>query len=91
GMSKSQGYVDWKELLSDIAEELSLDINKEDDLISLAQFHVNEKKGATKLTRKIIEEFSEQAEPSEVHNIIARLPIKTFWTTNYDTLIEDSL
>lgn len=43
-MSKNQGYVDWKELLSDIAEELSLDINKEDDLISLAQFHVNEKK-----------------------------------------------
>lgn len=91
GMSKSQGYVDWKELLSDIAEELGLDINKETDLISLAQFHVNEKGSHSKLTKKIIEEFSEQAEPSETHNILSRLPIKTFWTTNYDTLIEESL
>ncbi|MCU6306608.1 SIR2 family protein [Enterobacter quasiroggenkampii] len=91
GMSKSQGYVDWKELLSDIAEELGLDINKETDLISLAQFHVNEKGSHSKLTKKIIEEFSDQAEPSETHNILSRLPIKTFWTTNYDTLIEESL
>ncbi|UAY92878.1 SIR2 family protein [Pectobacterium polaris] len=91
GMSKSQGYVDWKELLSDIAEELGLDINKETDLISLAQYHVNEKGSHSKLTKKIIEEFSEQAEPSETHSILARLPIKTYWTTNYDTLIEDSL
>ncbi|EOI2259040.1 SIR2 family protein [Enterobacter cloacae] len=91
GMSKAQGYVDWKELLSDIAEELGLDINKETDLISLAQFHVNEKGSHSKLTKKIIEEFSEQAEPSDTHNILSRLPIKTYWTTNYDTLIEDSL
>nr|WP_252384180.1 SIR2 family protein [Escherichia coli] len=38
-----------------------------------------------------LEEFSEQAEPSEAHKILARLPIRTYWTTNYDTLIEDSL
>ncbi|WP_449544619.1 SIR2 family protein [Lelliottia amnigena] len=91
GMSKAQGYVDWKELLSDIAEELGLDINKETDLISLAQYHVNEKGSHSKLTKKIIEEFSEQAEPSDTHSILARLPIKTYWTTNYDILIEDAL
>ncbi|NAW45096.1 hypothetical protein FGF76_24225, partial [Salmonella sp. gx-f4] len=39
GMSKSQGFVDWPELLSDIADELGLSIDKEKDLISLAQFH----------------------------------------------------
>lgn len=91
GMSKSQGYVDWPELLSDIADELGLSIDKENDLISLAQFHVNTKQNANKLTRKIIEEFSEQAETSEAHNILSRLPIRTYWTTNYDSLIEDSL
>lgn len=91
GLSKAVGYVDWPELLRDIADELGLTIEKEHDLISLAQFHVNQLKGSSKLTRKILEEFSEQAEPSEVHDILARLPIRTYWTTNYDTLIEDAL
>ncbi|WP_375577468.1 SIR2 family protein [Paracidovorax oryzae] len=91
GMSKAAGYVDWPGLLSDIAEELGLRIADEHDLISLAQFHVNVLKGHAKLGRKIVEEFSEQAEPSIIHEILARLPIRTYWTTNYDTLIEDAL
>lgn len=91
GLSKSSGYVNWKELLTDIAEELELKIDLESDLISLAQYHVNKTKGAAKLTRKIVEEFSHQAEPSENHRILARLPIRTYWTTNYDNLIEESL
>ena len=91
GMSKGSGYVDWPELLRDIANELGLDVAKEHDLISLAQFHVNNKRTADGLSKKILREFSEQAEPSEVHDIIARLPIYSFWTTNYDTLIEDAL
>lgn len=91
GMSKSVGYVDWPELLRDIAEELGLNVEIEHDLISLAQFHVNHLKGSAKLARKILEEFSDQAEPSVTHEILARLPIRTYWTTNYDTLIEDAL
>ncbi|SUD84773.1 SIR2 family protein [Stutzerimonas nitrititolerans] len=91
GLSKSSGYVNWKELLTDIAEELELKIDLESDLISLAQYHVNKTKGSAKLTRKIVEEFSHQAEPSENHKILARLPIRTYWTTNYDSLIENSL
>ncbi len=91
GMSKSVGYVDWPELLRDIADELGLNVEIEHDLISLAQFHVNQLKGSAKLARKILEEFSDQAEPSVTHEILARLPIRTYWTTNYDTLIEDAL
>lgn len=91
GMSKNSGFVDWPELLRDIADDLHLDVDREHDLISLAQFHVNELRSSTKLASKIIEEFSQQAEPTETHNILARLPIRTYWTTNYDTLIEDSL
>lgn len=91
GMSKSVGYVDWPEMLRDIANELDLKIELEHDLISLAQFHVNKLKGSAKLARKILEEFSEQAQPSKTHEILARLPIRTYWTTNYDSLIEDAL
>ncbi|OOW00370.1 SIR2 family protein [Pseudomonas sp. MF4836] len=91
GLSKSCGFVNWSELLSEIAEELGLKVELEHDLISVAQYHVNQKNSSNGLARKILEEFSEQAEPSEAHDIISRLPIRTYWTTNYDTLIEDSL
>lgn len=91
GLSVGNGYVDWRGLLKDIAEEIELDVDKEFDLISLAQFHVNEKGGRGRINQKIIEEFKEKAEVSDNHRILSRLPIRTFWTTNYDSLIEDSL
>ena len=37
GLSASSGFVNWKELLRDFAEEAQLDVDKEHDLISLAQ------------------------------------------------------
>jgi hypothetical protein len=91
GMSKAVGYVNWPELLSDIADEIGLSVDKEHDLISLAQYHVNHKGSNAGLAKKILQEFSEQAEESESHRILARLPIPTYWTTNYDALIENSL
>ncbi|TAF97590.1 MAG: hypothetical protein EAZ32_02685 [Cytophagia bacterium] len=91
GMSRPCGYVDWKQLLKDIAEELDLEIDKENDLVTLAQYHVNHKQSKQKLEEKILNEFSEDAETSENHKILARLPISTYWTTNYDSLIEKAL
>lgn len=91
GLSTSVGYVDWPGLLRDIADELGLSVDKEHDLISLAQYHENEKQNRNGINRKILEEFSEQAKETENHKILARLPITTFWTTNYDTLVEDAL
>ncbi|RNI24034.1 SIR2 family protein [Rufibacter latericius] len=91
GLSVSAGFINWKELLKDIALELKLDIEIEYDLISLAQYHVNEKRNDSFLNKKIIEEFAERAEPTENHRILSRLPISTYWTTNYDQLIEQTL
>lgn len=91
GMSKGSGFVDWPELMRDIAAELGLKVELEHDLISVAQFHFNRRKTSDGLAKKILEEFSGHAEPSPVHEVLARLPIHTYWTTNYDTLIEDAL
>lgn len=91
GMSKSSGFVDWPELMRDIAAELGLKVELEHDLISVAQFHFNRRKTSDGLAKKILEEFSGHAEPSPAHEILARLPVHTYWTTNYDTLIEDAL
>ena len=91
GLSVGAGFVNWKELLRDIAREIDLEIDKETDLISLAQFHVNERGGRGGLNQKIIDEFTEDAELTDNHRILARLPIRSFWTTNYDCLLEIAL
>ena len=92
GLSKPAGFVDWKNLLREVAEELDLDIEKESDLVTLAQYHVNSKRNnRAKINQVIIDEFSKDISITENHRILARLPISTYWTTNYDNLIEKSL
>jgi len=90
GMSVPAGFVAWKELLRDIAEELDLDIDEESDLIALAQYHVNHRGGRDAINRKIMHEYTKDSELTENHRLIARLPIDTVWTTNYDRLLEDA-
>lgn len=88
GLSVPAGYVNWPELMDEIAQDLGLDISKETDLVSLAQYHVNENRTRSKINRKILEEFVDEVEETENHKIIARLPVSSIWTTNYDNLIE---
>ena len=91
GLSVGAGYVDWKGLLTDIAKSLSLDIEKQEDLIALAQYHYNEHNGRTRLNKKILNFFTQETEQTVNHKILSRLPISTYWTTNYDNLLEESL
>ena len=90
GLSMGSGYVSWKELLRDIATDINLEIDKEHDLLSVAQYHVN-KRSRNRINEKILNEFSEQAIENPMMNVICRLPIDTIWTTNYDKLIEESM
>ena len=92
GFSISAGFVNWRDLLRDIADELGLDVDRESDLVSVAQYHVNQHGGNRgHLNRTILEEFPTDKEPTENHRLLARLPISTWWTTNYDRLIERAI
>ena len=91
GFSKSAGYVDWKNLLKDVADDLELDIDKEYDLVSLAQYCYNKNGNRSIINDLIFDEFNKEKGIDENHRIIARLPIFTYWTTNYDSLIEEAL
>jgi hypothetical protein len=88
GLSKACGFVDWKGLLRDIAKELKLDVDREHDLIALAQYHVNDRRGRGHINQLLIEEFTKDAKLTENHRLIATLPVHTVWTTNYDELLE---
>ena len=90
GLSASLGFVNWKGLLSDLAEELDLEIDREHDLIAVAQYHLNKFKRG-KINNKIANEFTTLKAGSLNHEILSRIGIETFWTTNYDHLIEKSL
>lgn len=92
GFSMASGYVDWKGLLKDTITDLGLDPDKEHDLVTVAQYSVN-KAGGNKnaLTRTIVNNIGTAKKPQPGHEILANLPIHTFWTTNYDKLIEKSL
>lgn len=91
GLSAKLGYVDWKGLMKSVAEDLGLSVDKETDLIAVAQYHSNHFGGnRTKLDELLITEFTKDAKPSRNHDLIASLPLAAIWTTNYDTLIEDA-
>ncbi|MGE4454770.1 MAG: SIR2 family protein [Sphaerochaeta sp.] len=92
GLSAPAGFVNWSELLRPIAEELELEIEKETDLVALAQYHCNSNlANRGRLNQLLINELSDEAEITENHKILAKLPVSTYWTTNYDKLIEKAL
>ncbi|CAN7664658.1 SIR2 family protein [Caballeronia sp. LjRoot34] len=92
GFSRDAGLVDWKTLLKPIADDLDLDVEKEWDLVTLAQYHTNENQtNRAKLNQLLVTEFSTNVAPTENHRILARLPIETYWTTNYDKVIETAI
>lgn len=90
GMSRSSGYVDWKELLRPLASDIKLDVDKETDLVSLAQYYKNERSRGS-INQTIMDAFTVNVELNENLRILSRLPLSTYWTTNYDNLIECAL
>lgn len=88
GLSASSGYVNWKQLIKPMSDYLGLNINT--DLTMIAQYYENEctREG---LNRAILNEFSKVPTKNDNMEILASLPIDTYWTTNYDSIIEDTL
>lgn len=79
GLSAPAGFVNWRGLLKELAEELELDIDKEYDLVTLAQYYINHKSGnRSKINDIILNSFSQTANTTENHRILARLSIDTF-------------
>jgi hypothetical protein len=89
GLSRSAGYPDWRTLLGDVAVTLGLDIDDEHDLAAVAQYSINRAAGKRQeLSRLIAREFAPKSEAPEPFRLLARLPLRHVWTTNYDSLPE---
>jgi len=91
GLSKNSHIVDWKGLLRPEAEKLGLDVDKEAyDLVTLAQYSINADPQNKDILQTKIRSSMLGAEPTEHHEAICDLPLHKIWTTNYDTLLENS-
>lgn len=91
GLSRPSGFVDWKGLLKPLAVDIKLDIEKEHDLLSVAQYYRNQRRTRHGINQAIMDAFSKDATTNENAKIVTRLPIFTYWTTNYDEVIENGI
>lgn len=89
GLSLRAGYPSWRRLVRDMAREVGLDAEREADLPGVVQYFLNKAgKTRTRLARTIVEHFGEEKPIPDALRILARLPLRQIWTSNYETLIE---
>lgn len=88
GVSMGAGYPSWSKLLTEIGDELGVSSGDVHDLAALAQWSIQESGSATRVRNVIREKISPNHDVPDALNIIARLPVRHIWTTNYDRLIE---
>lgn len=91
GLSIPSGELSWASLLRDEAKSIGLEIDKEDDYISVAQYIFNESGTRNTITKLIKNLVDKKGNINENHKVLASMPISKYWTTNYDTYIERAL
>lgn len=91
GLSSASGFVNWKELLRPLAEEIGLSMEKEHDYLAVAQYYYNRKRTRSCINDALYQLFTSEPKENKSLKIITRLPVDTYWTTNYDHLLEGAL
>ena len=88
GMSRDASGLDWKTL---VEPYISLLPGNDTDLIKGLQYYVTQNDiNVLSFKSEIAKKFLGLKYDIR-HEILARLPIRNYWTTNFDTLIEDAL
>jgi len=88
GVSMAAGYPSWSALLREIGDELGVGSKDIQDLAALAQWSIQESGGATRVRNVIKEHIGIDRPIPDALEVIARLPVRHIWTTNYDRLVE---
>jgi hypothetical protein len=89
GLSMAADFPDWRRLLGGVAEEIDLDMQQEHDLPAVAQFYLNRFAGNRgRIADLVCKTFRRRPPIPDNHRILARLPYRHIFTTNYDELLE---
>jgi len=96
GASIAAGLPSWNDLILQLRDDLGLTPESENpdprllDPLYIADMY-EKRFDRPSLLRKVVDTFNAVTIPSKVHEAIARLSVKTIFTTNYDDLMERSL
>src|SRR5690625_4295097 len=90
GLSIPSGGISWSDLLREEADSIGINVSKENDLISVAQFIYNESGTRQTIIQLLKNKIVKSGKVNENHEILSSLPIKKAWTTNYDEFLERS-
>jgi hypothetical protein len=75
--------------MGDYAAELGITLRPHDDLTIIAQHYANQGESKrSQIKRWIADQFPEGRKTPAAVRVLARLPLRTLWTTNYDRLLE---
>jgi hypothetical protein len=90
GVSSESGYLSWGALFKPLAEELEIELDKNSDLYSVAQYYANKHSDAT-LRKKISSKINQIKKGNELLHELLDIDFNSIWTTNYDHLVEREL
>jgi hypothetical protein len=89
GISKGAGLPDWSDIICKLKNQL--DYNGDADWLTIAQAY--EKRHDRRKLESILQMLTanERVEPGKIHNLLAKLAIDVWVTTNWDCLLEKTL
>lgn len=91
GVSVGAGFPSWEELLEDIAKSIGIDdLKKKTDYYKIFQYCVNELSLAT-VKQRVYDKLSNLSYKSKGIESVLKLPIDSFWTTNFDQVLERNI
>ena len=83
--------IDWKSLISPYASKIGIELDHSgNDYPFIAQAYINCKNDELNFKQEICNLFKSE-QTTNVHALLAKLPIRNYWTTNYDSIIENAL
>ena len=89
GTSQASGLPGWADLIEHARVQANVPAEITD--APLAAQYIANTNGAGALHAEIKRMIDRPASPTTAHRILAQLPIRDYWTTNYDLLIEDTM
>lgn len=89
GTSQGAKLPGWGELIEEARRAANVPIEISD--APLAAQYIANTDGEGALHAAIKRKIDIDVQPTEVHALLSHLPIRDFWTTNYDLLVEQSL
>lgn len=89
GISAPSGLPTWGAFLQGYLADMKIKLREADDLPLLAQYIVNQNSGNRNIiSEAVFNAFGGDYPLNSYHAAIANFPVKTIWTTNYDSLLE---